>query len=142
MIDFPLHVSKCQHLAESVDVSYKPLIADLIKQAESKGGYIRVRLDLPSRQKTSPENRLFHALATSLAAWRQVSLDLMRRYIKLYACSVHGYDCEKLEIDGHMVIEPKSISLATNEDMVDKLIPSCYELGLEWGCPLEQPGGI
>lgn len=141
MIDFPLHVSKCPQLLKIVDVSYQSTISALIEKAE-KIGYIRVRLDLPSRQKTSPENRLFHALATSLAAWRQVSLDLMRRYIKLYACSVHGYDCEKLTIDGHMVIEPKSISLATNEDMVDKLIPSCYELGLDWGCPLEQPGGM
>jgi len=142
MIDFPLPAAKCWQIFSQCRLIEWPLIDELIKKAETRGGYIRVRLDLPSRQKTSPENRLFHALATSLAAWRQVSLDLMRRYIKLYACSIHNYDCEKLEIDGHMVIEPKSISLATNEDMVDKLIPSCYELGLEWGCPLEQPEGI
>ena len=118
-----------------------PLIDDLIKRAESKGGYIRIRLDLPSREKTSPENRLFHALATTLAAFQSISLDLMRRYIKMYACTVHGYDCEKVEIGGHMVIEPKSIALATNQHMIDRLIPSCYELGMDWGCPLEQPEG-
>ena len=94
------------------------------------------------REKTSPENRLFHALCNSLAMWRKVSPDLMKRYVKLYAASVHGYECEKLTLDGHTIIEPKSVAKATSEEMANALIPSCYELGLDWGCPLEQPGGL
>jgi hypothetical protein len=138
MIDFPLPAAKGRQMFSQCRLIEWPLIDDLIKKAESKGGYIRVRLDLPSRQKTSPENRLFYAIATALAAFQGVSLETMKRYIKLYAATVHNYDCETVEIAGKVVIEPKSIALATNEDMVDKLIPTCYELGMDWGCPLEQ----
>ena len=95
---------------------------------------------LGKRGKTSPENRLFHALVNSLAMWRGVSPELMKRYVKLCAATSHGYECYTVEIDGHKIQEPKSVADATNDDMVNKLIPTCYELGLEWGCPLEQPG--
>jgi hypothetical protein len=96
-------------------------------------------LSLTKRDKTSPENRLFHALCNSLAMWRKIDPELMKRYVKLYAASVHGYDCVTIEIDGHKIIDPKSISKATNDDMINRLIPSCYELGMTWGVPLEQP---
>jgi hypothetical protein len=93
------------------------------------------------RGKTSPENRLFHALCNSLAMARGVPMELMKRYIKLCAATAHGYDCETTTIEGHTVQEPKSIARATNDDMINKLIPTCYELGMDWGIPLEQPGG-
>jgi hypothetical protein len=89
------------------------------------------------RPKTSPENRLFHALVSKLAMWRKVSPELMKRYVKLYAASMHGYECETLEIDGHKIIEPKSVARATSEELC-MLIGSCYELGMDWGVPLEQ----
>lgn len=92
----------------------------------------------PSKGKTSPENRLFHALCAKLALWKKVSPDLMKRYCKLYAASVHNYPCENIELDGHRVIEPQSVASASSADMI-VLIDTCYELGMEWGCALEQP---
>jgi hypothetical protein len=89
------------------------------------------------RGKTSPENRLFHALVGKLAMWRKVSPDLMKRYVKLYAASMHGYECDTLELDGHKIIEPKSVARATSEELCI-LINTCYELGMDWSCPLEQ----
>ena len=94
------------------------------------------------RDKTSPENRLFHALCNSLAMWKQIDADTMKLYVKRYAAAVHGYDCKMVEIDGHKIINPKSVAKATNDDMINKLIPSCYELGLDWGCALDQGGGL
>jgi hypothetical protein len=72
--------------------------------------------------------------------WKKVSPDLMKRYVKMYAASVHGYECEKLTMDGHTVIEPKSVAKATSAEMCI-LIDTAYELGMDWGCQLEQPGG-
>jgi hypothetical protein len=94
-------------------------------------------LSLAKKGKTSPENRLFHALCFSLAMWRKVSPELMKRYIKLYAASAHGYECDTLEIDGHKIIEPKSVARATSEDLC-MLINTCYELAMDWGVQLEQ----
>lgn len=91
--------------------------------------------------KTSPENRLFHALCSSLAMWKQIDADTMKLYVKRYAAAVHGYECTIAEIDGHKIINPKSVAKATVEEMANMLIPSCYELALDWGIPLEQ-GGI
>lgn len=69
----------------------------------------------------------------------------MKRYLKLYAASVHNYPCEVFEYNGKRAVEPKSMADATSEEAC-LLIQTCYELGLEWGCPLEQPndftGGI
>lgn len=92
------------------------------------------------REKTSPENRLFHSLCASLAMWKQIDAETMKLYVKRYASAVHGYDCTMATIDGHKIINPKSVARATNQDMIERLIPSCYELGMDWGCPLEQPG--
>jgi len=93
---------------------------------------------LQAKGKTSPENRLFHALCAKLALWKAVSPDLMKRYCKMYAASVHNYPCESVEFDGHKVIEPRSVALATSAEMI-VLIDTCYELGMEWGVALEQP---
>jgi hypothetical protein len=159
MIDFPLPISKCQQLAASVDVSYRPLIEELCKKAESKGGFIRVRLDLPSRQKTSPENRLFHALVAQLAMYRETSPDLMKRYVKIRACA-HDYPYSMMQEpdrDGyeeifngtdHEVIpsrkiktyvEPKSVADASTVE-VAILIETCYLVAHEWAVELKQEG--
>jgi hypothetical protein len=71
--------------------------------------------------------------------WKQVSPDLMKRYVKLYASSVHNYPCETIVLDGHTIIEAKSVAKATSEEMCEMLIMSCYELAMDWGCPLGQP---
>ena len=97
-------------------------------------------LDRPP--KTSPENRLFHALVAKLAMWQHVPAEAMKRYVKLYAASVHDYACEQTTIAGKLRIEPKSIAKATKDDMEKKLIPTCYELAMDWGCPMEQDEGI
>lgn len=138
MIDFPLHCSKLTQFAQSVDSSYQPLIADLIKRAESKGGYIRVRLDLPSRQKTSPENRLFHALVAQLAMYRETSPDLMKRYIKVRACA-HGYPYDMMDDGKRKIVEPKSVADASTVE-VAILIETCYLVASEWGVELKQEG--
>jgi hypothetical protein len=159
MIDFPLHVSKCMRLAESTDSLYKPLIADLIKKAESKGGYIRVRLDLPSKQKTSPENRLFHALVAQLAMYRETSPDLMKRYVKVRACA-HDYPYTMMQEPDHdgyeeifngqdhevipsrkikTYVEPKSVADASTVE-VAILIETCFLVAHEWGVELKQEG--
>jgi hypothetical protein len=70
--------------------------------------------------------------------WKHIDADTMKRYVKLYASAMHGYDCVTVSIDGHRIIEPKSVAKATNDDMANKLIPTVYELALEWGCPVEQ----
>ena len=90
-------------------------------------------LDRPP--KTSSENRLFHVLVAKLAMWQHVPAEAMKRYVKLYAASAHDYACE-------LMIEPKSIAKATKDDMETKLIPTCYELAMDWGCPMEQEEGI
>jgi hypothetical protein len=88
--------------------------------------------------KTSQENRLFHKLVAILAMWKETSPDLMKRYVKMYSVSMHGYECATLTANGHTVIEPKSIARATDKEMRDILIPTCYELAMDWGCPMEQ----
>jgi hypothetical protein len=95
-------------------------------------------LSLIKRGKTSQENRLFHKLVDTLAMWRNVSPLTMKRYIKLYAASVHGYECLSEVINGKTMIEPKSIADATESEMREILIPTCQELAMDWGIPLEQ----
>ena len=90
------------------------------------------------KQKTSQENKLFHALCQRISAWQRWPFDVTKRYVKLYACVQHGYDCESIDVKGVTYYEPKSVADATNEDMINKLIPSAYEVGFEIGCPLEQ----
>lgn len=90
------------------------------------------------RPKSSPANRYFHKLVQVLAAYRSVDFDLMKRYCKLCAVSWHDYACSEMIIDGHKLQEPKSISRATQEDMNDKLIPTCLQLCMDWGCPIPQ----
>jgi hypothetical protein len=94
-------------------------------------------LSLTKRGKTSPENRLFHALCSKLAMWKQISPDVMKRYLKLYAASMRGYPCETFEFKGRKAVEPKSVAKASSAEMC-MLIDVCYELALEWGTPLEQ----
>jgi len=147
MIDFPLPVSKCQQLTAIADISYRPLIDELCKKAESKGGFIRVRLDLPSRDKTSPENRLFHALVAQLAMYRETSTELMKRYLKIRACT-HGYPCDTMEVTRETgpntftkttIVEPKSLATASTVE-VAILIGTCYLIAHEWGVELKQEG--
>jgi hypothetical protein len=95
-------------------------------------------LSTVKKPKTSPENRLFHALVGKLAMWKKISPDLMKRYCKLYASSAHGYPCESIELHGHKIQEPKSVAKATSEETC-LLINVCYELAMDWGIQLEQP---
>jgi predicted PP-loop superfamily ATPase len=94
-------------------------------------------LSLTKRGKTSPENRLFHALVGKLAMWKQIDADTMKMYVKRYASAMHGYECVMVEIDGHKIINPKSVAKATSDELCI-LINTAYELGMDWGCPLEQ----
>jgi hypothetical protein len=94
-------------------------------------------LSLTKRGKTSPENRLFHALVGKLAMWKQIDADTMKMYVKRYASAMHGYECVMVEIDGHKIINPKSVAKATSDELCI-LINTCYELGMDWGVPLEQ----
>lgn len=87
------------------------------------------------KPKTSPENRLFHALVAKLAMWKAVPPDLMKRYVKLYASSAHEYPCASVVLNGHTIQEPKSVAVATSEELC-LLISVCYELALDWGIQL------
>jgi len=156
MIDFPLSVPKARHLLEIADTSYRSTISALIEKAE-KIGYIRVRLDLPSRQKTSPENRLFHALVAQLAMYRETSPELMKRYIKVRACA-HDYPYDMLEVEEcsdysevrtseglaimpkkkmRRIVEPKSVADASTVE-VAILIETCWMVAAEWAVELKQ----
>lgn len=114
--------------------------AEFIKpMLEKRDGVLSIRLEVPTKKKTSPENRLFHKLVSSLAMWMNTDLETMKMFVKRYASAAHGYDQVTFTASGHTIITPKSLTDATNDDMINKLIPTCYELGLDWGCPLEQP---
>lgn len=147
MIAFPLRASKLAPLAQSADACYKPLIADLIKKAEAKGGFIRIRLDLPSKAKTSPENRLYHALVGQLCMHsgfryeKQWTFDVTKRYTKIRACA-HGYPCDIVDDgEGRKIVEPKSVADASTTE-VAMLIDACYLIAHEWGVELKQEGGL
>jgi len=115
---------------------YWPLIDELCNKAELRGGYIRIRLDLPTKAKTSPENRLFHALVGQLSMYRQTSPELMKRYVKIRACA-HGYPCDTFEDGQRRAIEPKSVANASTTE-VAILIECCYMIAAEWGVELTQ----
>jgi len=137
MIDFPLSVPKARHLLEIADALYQSTISALIEKAE-KIGHIRVRLDLPSRQKTSPENRLFHALVAQLAMYRETSPELMKRYIKVRACA-HDYPYDMMDDGKRKIVEPKSVADASTVE-VAILIETCWMVASEWGVELKQEG--
>lgn len=89
------------------------------------------------RPKTSAENRMLHALIASLAMYKCVSPDLMKRYVKVRAAATRGYPAEARIIDGEEIYEPKSVARATTVE-VALLIDICYELALDWGVQLDQ----
>jgi len=117
-----------------------PGLSALVEKAKARGGWISIRLSLPSRAKTSPENRLFHALCGHLAMYRETSPELMKRYIKVRACA-HGYPYTMFEEGGHRAIEPKSVAETSTVELAI-LIDQCYELAHEWNCPLNQEVNI
>lgn len=98
---------------------------------ERKNGFARIRIDAPGRAKTSPENRLFHALVAQLAMYRETTPDLMKRYVKIRGCA-HGYPYEAFDDgDGRKSVEPKSVADATTVELAI-LIETCYMIAHEW----------
>jgi len=129
MIDFQAHAAIFQSsLVVSIDDYTKGQIADLLAKRE---GMIRVRLDAPGRAKTSPENRLFHALVAQLAMYRETSPDLLKRYIKVRGCA-YGYPYEAFDDGaGRKSVEPKSVADATAIELAI-LIETCHIVAHEW----------
>ena len=118
-------------------------ITELCKRATEKGGWLDVKLSLPSRKKTSPENRLLHALIGQLAMYSGLryakpwNFDLTKRYVKIRACA-HGYPCDIVD-DGsnRKIVEPKSVADASTVE-VALLIDAAYLIAHEWGVELKQ----
>ena len=118
-------------------------IKELCDKAIEKGGWIDIKISLPSRKKTSPENRLLHALIGQLSMYsgmrfaKSWSFDLTKRYVKIRACA-HGYPCDIVD-DGsnRRIVEPKSVADAGTVE-VALLIDTCYLIAHEWSVELKQ----
>lgn len=90
---------------------------------------------MPSgKPKSSPENRLFHALVSQLAMHHETTLELCKRYVKIRACG-HGYPYEALKEADRTIVEPKSVADASTTE-VALLIEMCYKIAAEWNCKL------
>ena len=111
-------------------------VAEMLRKAATRGGWVTVRLTAPGRLKTSAENRLFHSLVGHLAMYRGCSPRLMKRYVKVRGCA-HGYPYDKLDASGKVVVEPKSVAEATTTELAI-LIDTCYEVASEWNVQLNQ----
>jgi len=120
-------------------LAYKDLIKPML---DKKGGMLSIRIDVPTKKKTSPENRLLHALIAQLAMYRETSLELMKRYVKVRACA-HGYPYDMIEYEEkekhRTVVEPKSVADASTVE-VALLIDVCYLIAHEWNVELKQEG--
>lgn len=107
---------------------------------DKRGGVLSIRIDVPSKKKTSPENRLLHALIAQLAMYRETSLELMKRYVKVRACA-YGYPYDMIEYEEQgkkrTIVEPKSVADASTVE-VALLIDMCYMVAHEWGVELKQ----
>lgn len=122
-----------------------------------KDGVLSIRIDVPTKKKTSPENRLLHALIAQLAMYRETSLELMKRYCKVRACA-HGYPYDMIEYEEkknvikcdyqgepeiepimvkRTIVEPKSVADASTVE-VALLIETCYVIAGEWQVELKQ----
>lgn len=116
---------------------YVPFIKDLLSKRDS---ILSIRLDIPTKKKTSPENRLLHALIAQLAMYRETSLELMKRYVKVRACA-HGYPYDMIEYEEQgkkrTIVEPKSVADASTVE-VALLIDTCYLVAHEWQIELKQ----
>lgn len=116
---------------------YLPFIKDMLAKRD---GVLSIRLDIPTKKKTSPENRLLHALIAQLAMYRETSLELMKRYVKVRACA-HGYQYDMIEYEEQgkkrTIVEPKSVADASTVD-VALLIEMCYMVASEWQVELKQ----
>jgi len=115
-------------------------ISFINQMLDKRDGVLSIRIDVPSKKKTSPENRLLHALIAQLAMYRETSLDLIKRYIKVRACS-HGYPYDMIEYEEQgkkrTIVEPKSVADASTVE-VALLIDMCYMVAHEWGAELKQ----
>ena len=124
--------------------------AEFIKpMLEKKDGLLSIRLYVPTKKKTSPENRLLHALIAQLAMYRETSLELMKRYVKVRACA-HGYPYDmieyneehkgkygEIELASRTIVEPKSVADASTVEMA-LLIDTAYMVASELGVELKQ----
>ena len=115
--------------------------AEFIKpMLEKRDGVLSIRLEVPTKKKTSPENRLLHALIAQLAMYRETSLELMKRYVKVRACA-HGYPYDMIEYEEQgkkrTIVEPKSVADASTVE-VALLIETCYMIANEWQVELKQ----
>jgi hypothetical protein len=115
--------------------------AEFIKpMLEKRNGVLSIRLEVPTKKKTSPENRLLHALIAQLAMYRETSLELMKRYVKVRACA-HGYPYDMIEYEEQWkkrtIVEPKSVADASTVE-VALLIETCYMIAGEWRVELKQ----
>ena len=116
---------------------------ELCERATEKGGWIDIKISLPSKKKTSPENRLFHALVGQLAMYSGMryakawSFDLTKRYVKIRACA-HGYPCDIVDDgNGRRIVERKSVADASTVE-VALLIDTTYLIAHEWSVELKQ----
>ena len=109
-------------------------IAFIKEMLHKRDGMLQLRIDVPIKKKTSPENRLLHALIGQLAMYRETSLELIKRYVKVRACS-HGYPYDMIEYEEkdkkRTIVEPKSVADASTVE-VALLIETCCMVAGEW----------
>ena len=121
-------------------IPVKEYLSFIKPMMEKKDGLLSIRLEAATKKKTSPENRLLHALIAQLAMYRETSLELMKRYIKVRACA-HGYPYDMIEYKEQekkrTIVEPKSVADASTVE-VALLIDTCYMVASEWNVELKQ----